>query len=87
MNKETKKIRELTEKLIKIEQPLRLVPPFPITDPSKVRSYLQQARNPIELLQNLREQLAKMGPVTTFNTTVKRKLIEIKKKEYADRQK
>lgn len=80
MNKETKKIRELTEKLIKIEQPLRLVPPFPITDPSKVRSYLQQARKPIELLQNLREQLAKMGPVTTFNTTVKRKLIEIKKR-------
>ena len=81
MNKETKKIRELTEKLIKIEQPLRVVPPFPITDPSKVRSYLQQSREPIALLQNLREQLAKMGPVTTFNTTVKRKLIEIKKKK------
>ena len=80
MNKETKKIRELTEKLIKIEKPLRLVPPFPITDPSKVRSYLQQSRKLIELLQNLREQLAKMGPVTTFNITVKRKLIEIKKK-------
>ena len=57
MNKETKKIYELTERLIKMEEP------FPETlslvAPAEILNCLQLAREPIELLQNLREQLAK----------------------------
>ena len=81
MNKETKKICELTERLIKIEEPLPGPEPLSLVDPAEILSYLQLARTPIELLLNLREQLTKMGPVKIFNTRVKHKLIEIKKKK------
>ena len=79
MNEETKKIVELTERLIKIEEPLPEV--FSSTDPAEILRYLQSAREPIELLRNLREQLAKMNTaIKVFNRTVKIKLIEIKEK-------
>ena len=81
MNEDTKKICELTERLIKREEPLPGPEPLSLVDPSEILSYLQLARKPIELLRNLREQLTKMGPVKIFNTRVKRKLIEIKKKK------
>ena len=55
---------------------------FPlIDDPAKILGCLQLAREPIALLRNLREQLAKMDTaIKIFNRTVKLKLIEIKEK-------
>ena len=79
MNEETKKIAALTERLIKMEEPLPET--FSLVEPAEILSCLQLAREPIELLQNLREKLAKMGTVKIFNTKVKRKLIEIKEKK------
>ena len=77
MNKESRKIHELIKRLIKIEEPS----PFPTTDPAKVRSYLQQSREPIALLRNLREQLARIGPFKTLDPRVRDKLVEIRKRE------
>ena len=79
MNEEVKRISELTERLIKIEEPLPDA--FSSIDPTEIHGCLQLARKPIELLRDLRSQLAKMGPVKIFNTRVKCKLIEIKEKK------
>ena len=47
MNEETKKICELTERLIRIEEPLLPVrEPFSLIDPAEILSYLQLARKP-----------------------------------------
>ena len=78
MNEEAKKIAELTERLVKMEEPLPEA--FSSIDPAEILSCLQLARKSIELLRNLRDQLTKMGPVQIFNARVKRKLIEIKGK-------
>ena len=76
-NKKSRKIHELIERLIKIEEPL----PFPTTDPAELRRYLQQSREPIALLRNLREQLARIGPFKTLNPRVRDKLVEIRNRE------
>ena len=83
VSEETKKICELTERLIKMEEPLPGPDPLSLIDPAEILRCLQLAREPIELLRNLREQLTKMGPVKIpiFNTRVRRKLIEIKEKK------
>ena len=63
-----------------MEGPLPKALPL-IDDPAKIFGCLQLAREPIELLRNLREQLAKMDTaIKVFNRTVKLKLIEIKEK-------
>ena len=77
VNKETKRIYELTERLIKIEK--SLPDAFSSIDPAEIHGCLQLAREPIELLRDLRSQLAKMESLPVFNIKVKRKLIEISK--------
>ena len=63
-----------------MEGPLPEVFPL-IDDPAKMLGCLQLAREPIELLRNLREQLAKMDTaIKILNRTVKLKLIEIKER-------
>ena len=79
MNEEVKRISELTERLLKMEEPLPET--LSLVEPAEILSCLQLAREPMELLQNLREKLAKVSTVKIFNTKVKLKLLEIKKKK------
>ena len=79
MNEEVKRISELTERLLKMEEPLPET--LSLVEPAEILSCLQLAREPIELLQKLREKLAKMSTVKIFNIKVKIKLLEIKKKK------